>query len=51
MPNYTWEKVKYVSFVGKAVNSAMDGYYNKIEMVHAHNTEVFFGLDLQMNMA
>ena len=49
-PNHTREKVKYVSFVGKAVNSAMDGYYNKIEMVHAHNTKVFLGLDLWMNM-
>ena len=39
-----------MSFVGEAVNSAMDGYYNKIEMVRAHNTEAFFGLDLRMNM-
>jgi len=42
------KKVKYVSFVGEAVNSAMDRYYN---MLCAHNTEVFFGLDLQMSMA
>jgi len=40
-----------VSFIGEAVNSEMDGYYNKIDMVRAHNTEAFFGLDLRMNMA
>ena len=39
-------KVKYVSFVGEAVNSGMDQYNNKIDIVRA-----FFGLDLRMNMA
>jgi len=45
-PNHTQEKVKYVSFVGEAVNSAMDRYYN---MLRAHNTEAFFGLDLRIS--
>ena len=35
-----------MSFVGEAVNSAMDRYYN---MLRAHNTEAFFGLDLRIS--